>query len=66
MSGLHLQYQYLFFLNIYFPDFSVENYLVLYAKQKKSGSEISVSCLKQGCEMNNFCLKVAEHSFGSL
>ena len=46
----------MFFLNIYFHDFSVKNYLILYAKQNKSGSEISVSCLKQGSEMSNFCL----------
>ena len=45
------------FLNIYFHDFSVKNYLILYAKQKKSGSESSVSCLKQASEMSNFCLK---------
>ena len=30
--------------------------LVLYTKQNKSGSESSVSCLKQGSEMSNFCL----------
>ena len=54
MSGLHLQYQepmaipIIFFLNIYFHDFSVKNYLILYAKQSKSGTESSVSCLKQG------------------
>ena len=29
---------------------------VLYTKQNKSGSESSVSCLKQGSEMSNFCL----------
>ena len=46
-----------FFLNIYFHDFSVENYLILYAKQSKLGSESSVSCLKQDSEMGNFCLK---------
>ena len=34
------------FLNIYFHDFLVKNYLILYAKQNKSGSESSVSCLK--------------------
>ena len=45
-----------FFLNIYFHDFSVKNYLIVYAKQNKSGSESSVSCLKQGSEMSNFCL----------
>ena len=45
------------FLNIYFHDFSVKNYLILYAKQKKSGSESSVSCLEQASEMSNFCLK---------
>ena len=43
-----------FFLNIYF---SAKNYLILYAKQSKSGSESSVSCLKQGSEMRSFCLK---------
>ena len=47
-----------FFLNMYFHDFSVKNYLVsLKAKQSKSESESSVSCLKQGIEMSNFCLK---------
>jgi len=45
------------FLNIYFHDFSVKNYLILYAKQKKSGSESSVACLKQASETSNFCLK---------
>ena len=45
------------FRNIYFHDFSVKNYLILYAKQKNSGSESSVSCLKQASEMSNFCLK---------
>ena len=45
------------FLNIYFQYFSVKSYLILYAKQSKSGSESSVSCLKQGSEMRNFCLK---------
>ena len=45
------------FLIIYFLDFSVKNYLILYAKQSKSGSESSVSCLKQSREMSNFCLK---------
>ena len=45
MSGLHLQYQepmaipINFFLNIYFQEFSVKNYLILYAKQSKSGSQ---------------------------
>ena len=47
----------IFFLNIYFHDFSVKNYLILYAKQNNSGSESSVSCLKQGSEMSNFCLR---------
>ena len=47
----------IFFLNIYFQDFSVKNYLILHAKQNKSGTESSVSCLKQGCKMSNFCLK---------
>ena len=47
----------IFFLNIYFHDFSVKNYLILYAKQSKSGSESSVSCLRQGSEMRRFCLK---------
>ena len=32
-------------------------FLILYAKQNKSGSEGSVSCLKQGSKMSNFCLK---------
>ena len=41
----------------YVHDFSVKNYLILYAKQNKSGSESSVLCLKQGSEMSNFCLK---------
>ena len=45
------------FVNVYFHDLSVENYLILYAKQNKSGSESSVSCVKQGIEMSNFCLK---------
>ena len=46
----------IFFLNIYF---SAKNYLLLYAKQSKSGSESSVSChdLKQGSEMRIFCRK---------
>ena len=46
----------IFFLNIYF---SAKNYLILYAKQSKSGSESSVSChgLKQGSEMRSLCLK---------
>ena len=63
MSHLHLQYQepmaipIIFFLNIYFHDFSVENYLFLYAKQRKSGSESSASRLKQCSEMRSFCLK---------
>ena len=47
----------IFFLNIYFQDFSVKTYLILYVNQNKSGSESSVSCLKQGGEMRNFCLK---------
>ena len=47
MRGLYLQYQYFFPLNFYFHDFSVKNYLILYAKQKKSGSESSASFLKQ-------------------
>ena len=47
----------IFFVNIYLHDFSVKKYLILYAKQNKSGSKSSVSCLKQGGEMNNFCLK---------
>ena len=46
-----------FFLNIYFHDFSVKNYLILHAKQRKSGSESSISCLRQGSEMRSFCLK---------
>ena len=33
---------------LYFHDFSVENSLILYAKQNKSGSESSASDLKQG------------------
>ena len=40
----------------YFHDFRVKNYLILYAKQGKSGANSGVSCLKQGSEMNNFCL----------
>ena len=44
-------------LNIYFHDLSVKNHLILYAKQSRSGSESSVSCLKQGSEMRSFCLK---------
>ena len=51
-----MQYQY-FFLNIHFHDFSRKNYLIRYAKQNKSGSESSVSCLKQSGKMSNFCLK---------
>ena len=31
--------------------------IILYTKQNKSGSETSVSCLKQGSEMSDFCLK---------
>ena len=34
-------------LNFYFHDVSVKNYLILYPKQKKSGSESSASFLKQ-------------------
>ena len=34
-------------LNFYFHDFSVKNYLILYAKQQKSESESSASFLKQ-------------------
>ena len=45
------------FVNVYFHDLSVENYLILYAKRNKSGSESSVSCLKQGSVMSNFCLR---------
>ena len=47
----------IFFLNIYFHDFSAKNYLIRYAKQYKSGSESGVSCLKQGSEMRSFYLK---------
>ena len=47
----------IFFLNIYFQYFSVKNYLILYAKQSKSGSKRSVSSLKQGSEMRSLCLK---------
>ena len=48
----------IFFLTIYFHDFSVKNkYVILYAKQRKSGSESSVLCLKQSSEMRNLCLK---------
>ena len=46
-----------FFPNIYFHNFSVKHYLILYAKQNKSGSESSTSCLEQGSEMSNCCLK---------
>ena len=46
-----------FFRNIHFHDFSLKNYLNRYAKQNKSGSESSVSCLKQSSEMSDFCLK---------
>ena len=35
-------------LNFYFHDFSVKNYLILYAKQNKSGAESIACCLKQG------------------
>ena len=45
------------FLNIYFNGFSVKNYLILYVKPNKSGSKSSASCLEQGSEMSNFCLK---------
>ena len=38
----------IFFLNTYFHDFSVESYLIVYAKQNKSGSESSASYPKQG------------------
>ena len=37
-----------FFLNFYFHDFSVKNYLILCAKQNKSGSESIAPCLKHG------------------
>ena len=47
----------IFFLNIYFHDFSVKKHLTLYVKQNKSGSESNVSYLKQGGKMSNFCLK---------
>ena len=47
----------LFFLNIYFHNFGVKKHLTLYAKQNKSGSESSVSYLKQVGKMSNFCLK---------
>ena len=46
-----------FFLHIYFHNFGVKKHLTLYAKQNKSGSESSVSYLKQGGKMSNFCLK---------
>jgi len=49
--------QIIFFLNIYFQDFRVKNYLILYVKQSKLASESSVSCIKQGSEMSNFCLE---------
>ena len=45
------------FLNIYFNGFSVKNYLILHVKPNKSGSKSSASCLEQGSEMSNFCLK---------
>ena len=38
----------IFFLKTYFHDFSVESYLIVYAKQNKSGSESSASYPKQG------------------
>ena len=47
----------IFFRNIHFHGFSLKNYLNRYAKQNKSGSESSVSCLKQSSEMSDFCLK---------
>ena len=47
----------IFFLNIYFHDFSVKNYSILYAKPNKSGSESRVSSLKQLSEMSDFYLK---------
>ena len=43
----------IFFLNIYFHNFGVKKHLTLYAKQNKSGSESSVSYLKQGGKMSN-------------
>ena len=46
-----------FFLHIYFHNFGVKKHLTLYAKQNKSGSESSVSYLKQGGKISNFCLK---------
>ena len=46
-----------FSLNIYFHDFSVKNYSILYAKPNKSGSESRVSSLKQLSEMSDFYLK---------
>ena len=47
----------IFFLNIYFHNFGVKKHLTLYANQNKSGSESSVSYLKQGGKISNFCLK---------
>ena len=47
----------IFFLNIYFHDFSAENYSILYAKPNKSGSESRVSSLKQLSEISDFYLK---------
>ena len=47
----------MFFLNIYFHDFSAKNYLILYVKQIRWGSESSVSCLKQGERNEQFCVK---------
>ena len=45
------------FLNINFHDFSVKNYLILYAKQNKSGSERSVSVFNGVAKLAIFCLK---------
>ena len=49
-----------FFLNICFHDFSVKNYLILYAKQINQGQKVVfrvLICLKQGSEISNFCPK---------
>ena len=54
----------IFFPKYLFPrSVSVKNYLILYAKQNKSGSESSVSCLQQHSEISYFCLKHAGLTF---
>ena len=47
----------IFFLDIKFHDFSVKSYLILYAKQNKSGSERSVSVFNRVAKLAIFCIK---------